>query len=237
MGSPTGYLFHARAFEHPRTGPHRGIGHPEHETQGMQVSAALVHPAADVAIARDFLAHLRSGQHSVSGIAEAPMTELRLALDPPHVALARGCEQVARPPVAVDAVAGDAVHDDRLRLLAQRPELGGVRRTDGSFQHAHRLAHAAADLAAVASARAPSHAFRLEHDDRVATLGQMQGGGDPGESGPDDADVRRLAPRQRTMGLTCRRSGRVVGVGKFHGPAFNLVGRWLNRGSVNGAPP
>ena len=120
----------ARVFEDPGPGTVRGGGHPAHEAQGVQVSAPRIHPPPDVAVARDFLLHLRPGQHPVSAIAEAPAAEFRLGLDPSQVALARGREQIARPPVAFDAVTGDAVRDDRLRFLAERPRGLGARRAE-----------------------------------------------------------------------------------------------------------
>ena len=141
------------------------------------------------------------------------MAELRLGLHPPHVALARGREQVARAPVALDAVAGDALGDDRLGLLGERPEAPGAGRAEGAFEIVHRLAEAAPHLPAVPPARPPSHPLRLEHDHRVPPLREVKGGGDPGEPGPDDADVSPLAPRERRPGLDRRRGGRVPGTG------------------------
>ena len=203
----------ARAFEDPGAGGGRGRGHPEHEAKGMEVPAARVHSPPDVAVARDLLAHLRAGQHPVSVIAEAPVAELRLGLDPPHVARAGGREQVARSPVALDSVAGDALGDDRLRLLRERPQALRARRAEGPFEVVHRLAHAAPDLPAVASARPPAHPLRLEHDDRVPPLREVQGGGDPGEPGADDAHVRPLASGERGPGSDRGRGGGVVGTG------------------------
>ena len=176
----------------------------------------LVHASSHVAGAGDLLSYLRPGQHPVSAIAEPPVAELRLALDPSHVALARGREEIAGPPVAGNAVAGDALGDDPLRLFAQRPERAGAQGAEGAFEHTHRLAQAAADLPAVAPARSPSDPGRLQHDDRIPPLGEMQGGGDPGEPGADDADVGRLAARECAMAVDGRGGGRVPGIGGLH---------------------
>ena len=201
------------------------------------MSAAFVHPPTDVALTRDLLAHLRAGQHPVSVVPEPPVAEFGFALDPSHVAFARRREQIAGPPVAPDVVAADALGDDRLGLLAQRPQLGGVRGAEAAFEHAHRLAHAAADLPTVASARAPSHPFRLQHDDGVPPLGEVQGGGDSGEAGAHDAHVGRLAPCQRATALGFRRRGRVIGIGRLHGLAVNLLRQLPDRRSADWPAP
>ena len=197
---------------------------PSTKRNGCRWPPPSSHPPSCVAGARDLLAHLRPGQHPVSAIAEAPVAELRLALDPSHVALARGREEVARPPVASNAVTDDALGDDRLRLLAQRPQHIGALRTERSFERAHRLAQAAADLPAVAPARPPSDSGGFQHDHRVSPLREMQGGGDPGEPRADDADVGGFTARERGVSPARRRGGRVPGIGRIHRSGIHPAG-------------
>ena len=124
-----------------------------------------------------------------------------------HLALAGRAGELARPEVAVDAVARDALGDQALGLLRHRePGLRGVapeRRFDGT----ETGGVAGADLAAVASRRAPGDGALVEHRDAVAAGAQLQRRRQPGEARPHHRHVGLDGAFERGEGRVggCRR--------------------------------
>ena len=129
--------------------------------------AARVHPAPDVAFARDFLAHFSPGQHSVFAVVKAPVAELRLGLDPAHAALAGRRKQVARAPFTLDP--GRSMRPAMIDFASsQRAQSSPVR--DGPRTVRGRPSTRACRYPpALRCARSPPTPapFRLEHDDRI----------------------------------------------------------------------
>src|SRR6056297_174800 len=206
-----------RALEHARTGLGGGAGLAETEIQWMEVAVALVQYAADVALGADHLreallrddldlVRIARGVFLGGGIAEvAQLAPLHRDVD------------VAEPQIAVDAVALHALDDD---VTALEPHLRGNagRPVSETLADLGRLGEAVDEVAAVAPARAPADAARLQQHHPVAAFGEFQRGGQAGETAADDGHVGALGALERGIVRASLRRRGVVGGRVFGRP-------------------
>ena len=144
-------------------------------------------------------------------IAVVPRQLRRALLQVRQVRRLGGAEYLAGRQVAVDGVAADEIRDEIARRDPQLEQLAGAVPAKAGLQFVLLPALAGAQLAAIAARGAPAHAPALEHDDRVAALGQVQGRRQAGVAGPDHADVGGRGPGERRVRGQAPGGGQVPG--------------------------
>ena len=179
----------------------------------MQVPAAGVVHAAMIDVGRHHRPDLVAAHQARLAVAVALAQQIQLDLQFVDVLRLGGAEQIAGLEVAGNAVARHPLADDGLGLLGHVPQALGVLDADpaGDLPHARRIA--GADLPAVAAGSAPADARRLQHDDGIAALRQVQRGRDAGVAGADHAHIRLDRAVERRAIRRADGGGRVVGRG------------------------
>jgi len=99
--------------------------------------------------------------------------------------------QIAPFEIAIDLVFGDALDDQPLGLFGNGKAFDRIVLAELCFDALLAGRETGADLPTIAPRCAIADLAGLEHDDLVASLGQLQGGRKTGESSPDNADIGR----------------------------------------------
>src|SRR6056297_444297 len=200
-----------RALEHAHTRLGGGAGLAETEIQRMEVAVALVEYAADVTLRADYLRQALLRDHlDLVRIARGVFLRGVVAEVAQLAALHRDVE-IAELEIAVDTVALHPLDDD---VTALEPHLRGNSRraVAETLPDLGRLGETVDELAAVASARAPADAARLQQRHLVAALGELQRGGQAGETAADHGHIGALGTLERGIfGAALRRRGVVGG--------------------------
>jgi hypothetical protein len=154
----------------------------------MNMAAAVVDQASQIAVAAEYAAQATLVEQLHVGVAMV-RPQLPGCLQSPQLAGIAGDEYPAGTIVAVDPVALDQGANDLPSLEHHGAEgpgsSGAMALSDGVDIPAVAVDH----LAAIAATRAPADPSRLQHHNPITPLRQMQGGGEAGEAGSDDADV------------------------------------------------
>ena len=153
-------------FIQARSGRDRGAREAEREVERMEMGAAGVELASAVAFARHHLPHLVAIQHAEFRVVVVRGEVLGLPLKLRQVAPSGDREQVARLPVAVDAVALHPLAEQRLCFFGQVPERAGARASVARFELQHRASWRwplpTCPPFRPDAGRSPAHARRLE---------------------------------------------------------------------------
>lgn len=196
------------------------FGFSQCQIERVDMAAALVEQGADVAIARDQLAHtlgIEQLQLVVAPLLPAGVLGFELV----QLLLGLGSKDAPLLQIALDVVALDPLADDLAPFKQHGTEQPGLIRRAVRFYGLDVAAVGVDDLAAVAAAGAKTDPGRLEHHHLVALLHQMQGAGEAGIARPDDADIALQLLGQCRVGRVFIGAGCVVTVYMFgHDPCF-----------------
>ncbi|MND64867.1 hypothetical protein D3C80_562150 [compost metagenome] len=201
----------ALLVDHATQGLGRG-GFAQGQVQRVDVAAAHVQHAADVAVACDYFTDALL-VHQLELVVAKAFPQALLRLQVAHLFRGDGCEHATVFQVALDIVLGDTLTNDAATFechLAQQLCLLGA---DGALDHVDVTAVAVDDLAAVAAGRAKTNLGGFDDADLEAVFQQEQGAGQAGVAGTDDAHIGfHLTLQRRTWRHRVGRGG-VVGLG------------------------
>ena len=135
-------------------------------------------------------------------------------------------------------MARDEPAHQRLGFLRHGEERLGPIAAEERDELARPLAQPGVELAAVAPRGAPADLLGLEQQGLVAALGEMQGGGKPGQPAADDAGIdARLAGKGRAGGRRIGRGG-IIGLNEARHRVVRLAGKAavVHRASIDCLP-
>ena len=167
----------------------RGLGQAEAVVQRVQVAGSGIIEPTDISLACDHAAHLVPVDEAQALVTEAALGHLLFLfqlLDMPG--LRRGV-QIAPFEAAIDAMARDALADQRLALLGHGKQFARIFEPDPFLDLRETCGKSGADLAAIAPGGAPTDPMGLQHHHPIAALSQFQRGGKPGVARADDHHV------------------------------------------------
>ncbi|MNO85905.1 hypothetical protein D3C76_772890 [compost metagenome] len=177
----------ALLVNHAAQGFH-GRGFAQGEVQRVDVAAAHVEHAADVAVGSDDFTDAFGVHQFQLGVAEA-LPELLLRLQVAHLLGAECGEHATVLQVALDVVLGDALANDAAAFEGHLAEQLRLLRADGAFDDVDVAAIAVDDLTAVAPGRAKANLGRFEDSDLEAVFQQEQGSREAGIASTYNAHV------------------------------------------------
>ena len=196
---------HRRVLEDARARALRRRRQPQAVPQRMQVAGAGVEHGGVEARAVHPSAHL-AGADPLQRIVVGRLHVVHPAAQLPRLARAGGQVQVAGLPVAIDAVAADALLQQPHAVHRHVPGAARVLAAELALDRLLAVAAVAHDrLAAIAPGSAPARIGALQHHRLDAVfLGQMIGCGESGIAAADDRDIgldiafeRRVFRRRR----------------------------------------